>query len=32
MSLTARDKSVVNAFWGKIKGKADVVGAEALGR
>uniref|UniRef100_A0A673W355 Hemoglobin, alpha adult 2 n=2 Tax=Salmo trutta TaxID=8032 RepID=A0A673W355_SALTR len=32
MSLTARDKSVVNAFWSKIKGKADVVGAEALGR
>uniref|UniRef100_A0A8C7U8K4 Hemoglobin, alpha adult 2 n=1 Tax=Oncorhynchus mykiss TaxID=8022 RepID=A0A8C7U8K4_ONCMY len=32
MSLTAKDKSVVKAFWGKISGKADVVGAEALGR
>nr|P02019.1 RecName: Full=Hemoglobin subunit alpha-1; AltName: Full=Alpha-1-globin; AltName: Full=Hemoglobin alpha-1 chain [Oncorhynchus mykiss] len=31
-SLTAKDKSVVKAFWGKISGKADVVGAEALGR
>nr|XP_046186838.1 hemoglobin subunit alpha-like [Oncorhynchus gorbuscha] len=32
MSLTAKDKSAVKAFWGTIKGKADVVGAEALGR
>ncbi|XP_055749960.1 hemoglobin subunit alpha-like [Salvelinus fontinalis] len=32
MSLTAKDKSVVKAFWGKISGKADVLGAEALGR
>nr|ABY21327.1 alpha-globin 4 [Oncorhynchus masou formosanus] len=32
MSLTAKDKSVVKAFWGKIRGKADVIGAEALGR
>uniref|UniRef100_A0AAZ3QFP9 Globin domain-containing protein n=1 Tax=Oncorhynchus tshawytscha TaxID=74940 RepID=A0AAZ3QFP9_ONCTS len=32
MSLTAKDKSVVKAFWGKVSGKADVVGAEALGR
>ncbi|XP_071776804.1 hemoglobin subunit alpha-like [Centroberyx gerrardi] len=32
MSLTAQDKSVVNAFWGKVAGKADAIGAEALGR
>ncbi|XP_041719131.1 hemoglobin subunit alpha [Coregonus clupeaformis] len=32
MSLTAKDKSLVKAFWGKISGEADVVGAEALGR
>lgn len=32
MSLTAKDKSVVKAFWGKVGGKADEIGAEALGR
>ncbi|XP_012689239.2 hemoglobin subunit alpha [Clupea harengus] len=32
MSLTAKDKSLVKAFWGKIASKSDAIGAEALGR
>ncbi|KPP56309.1 hemoglobin subunit alpha-like [Scleropages formosus] len=32
MSLTAKDKSTVKTFWGKIAGKTDELGAEALGR
>ncbi|XP_061080227.1 hemoglobin cathodic subunit alpha-like [Conger conger] len=32
MSLTAKDKTLVKGFWNKIKGKADGLGAEALGR
>ncbi|XP_036422735.1 hemoglobin subunit alpha-like [Colossoma macropomum] len=32
MSLTAKDKAVVKAFWGKIGGKADAIGHEALAR
>lgn len=32
MSLTAKDKAVVKAFWGKISGKADAIGQEALVR
>ncbi|KAI4895006.1 hypothetical protein NFI96_016216 [Prochilodus magdalenae] len=32
MSLTAKDMSVVKAFWGKIGSKADDIGAEAFGR
>ncbi|XP_036409333.1 hemoglobin subunit alpha-like [Megalops cyprinoides] len=32
MSLTAKDKSVVTAFWGKIAGKAEEIGDEALSR
>ncbi|XP_028831882.1 hemoglobin subunit alpha-like [Denticeps clupeoides] len=32
MSLSAKDKSVVKAIWGKISGKADEIGTEALGR
>ncbi|KAJ8275262.1 hypothetical protein COCON_G00098870 [Conger conger] len=32
MSLTAKDKTLVKTFWGKVKGKADAMGAEALGR
>ncbi|XP_073694433.1 hemoglobin, alpha adult 2 [Garra rufa] len=32
MSLTAKDKAVVKAFWGKISGKTDAIGQEALGR
>ncbi|XP_051573313.1 hemoglobin subunit alpha-like [Myxocyprinus asiaticus] len=32
MSLTANDKSLVSAFWGKISSKADAIGQEALGR
>ncbi|KTG39806.1 hypothetical protein cypCar_00021073 [Cyprinus carpio] len=32
MSLTAKDKAVVKAFWGKISSKADAIGQEALGR
>ncbi|KAF4115794.1 hemoglobin, alpha adult 2 [Onychostoma macrolepis] len=32
MSLTAKDKAVVKAFWGKIASKADAIGEEALGR
>ncbi|XP_026861177.2 hemoglobin subunit alpha [Electrophorus electricus] len=32
MSLTAKDKSIVKAFWGKASSKADDIGAEAFGR
>lgn len=32
MSLTAKDKAVVKAFWAKISGKADAIGHEALVR
>ncbi|KAM8723573.1 hemoglobin subunit alpha-1 [Acanthopagrus schlegelii] len=32
MSLTAKDKDVVRAFWGKIAGKADDIGSDALSR
>ncbi|KAM6905571.1 hemoglobin subunit alpha-1 [Xenentodon cancila] len=32
MSLTAKDKDAVKAFWGKISGKADDIGADALSR
>ncbi|XP_072532677.1 hemoglobin, alpha adult 2 [Salminus brasiliensis] len=32
MSLTAKDKAVVKAFWSKISGKADAIGHEALAR
>ncbi|XP_076122454.1 hemoglobin subunit alpha-like [Alosa pseudoharengus] len=32
MSLTAKDKSLVKSFWSKVGGKADDIGAEALGR
>ncbi|KAG9280087.1 hemoglobin cathodic subunit alpha [Astyanax mexicanus] len=32
MSLTAKDKAVVKAIWGKIGGKADAIGHEALAR
>ncbi|XP_051994737.1 hemoglobin subunit alpha-like [Xyrauchen texanus] len=32
MSLTAKDKNLVRAFWGKISSKADAIGQEALGR
>ncbi|KAG7459437.1 hypothetical protein MATL_G00210720 [Megalops atlanticus] len=32
MSLSAKDKSVVTAFWGKAAGKVDEIGGEALGR
>lgn len=32
MSLSAKDKAAVKAIWGKISGKADEIGAEALGR
>ncbi|KAL4659118.1 hemoglobin subunit alpha-like [Arapaima gigas] len=32
MSLNAKDKATVKAFWGKISGKADELGAEALAR
>ncbi|XP_028841223.1 hemoglobin subunit alpha [Denticeps clupeoides] len=32
MSLTAKDKAVVKALWAKIGGKADEIGADALGR
>ncbi|XP_053195280.1 hemoglobin embryonic subunit alpha-like [Scomber japonicus] len=31
-SLTAKDKETVKAFWSKISGKADEIGANALGR
>ncbi|XP_067277147.1 hemoglobin, alpha adult 2 [Pseudorasbora parva] len=32
MSLTAKDKAVVKAFWGKISSKSDAIGQESLGR
>ncbi|XP_023677765.1 hemoglobin subunit alpha-like [Paramormyrops kingsleyae] len=32
MSLSAKDKATVKAFWSKAGGKADEIGAEALGR
>ncbi|XP_062868330.1 hemoglobin cathodic subunit alpha-like [Trichomycterus rosablanca] len=32
MSLTAKDKALVKGFWGKISGKADALGHEALAR
>ncbi|KAM9784944.1 hemoglobin embryonic subunit alpha-like [Syngnathus typhle] len=32
MSLSNKDKDTVKAFWAKAAGKADVIGAEALGR
>uniref|UniRef100_A0A672REA6 Hemoglobin, alpha adult 2 n=1 Tax=Sinocyclocheilus grahami TaxID=75366 RepID=A0A672REA6_SINGR len=32
MSLTAKDKALVKAFWGKISNKTDAIGQEALGR
>ena len=31
-SLTEKDKATVKAFWAKIAGKKDDIGAEALGR
>ncbi|KAJ0057835.1 hypothetical protein NL108_002958 [Boleophthalmus pectinirostris] len=30
MSLSDKDKSTVKAFWGKVSGKADDMGADAL--
>ncbi|XP_062846375.1 hemoglobin cathodic subunit alpha-like [Trichomycterus rosablanca] len=30
MSLTAKDKAVIKGFWGKISGKTDALGHEAL--
>uniref|UniRef100_A0A8C7HEZ6 Hemoglobin subunit alpha-1-like n=1 Tax=Oncorhynchus kisutch TaxID=8019 RepID=A0A8C7HEZ6_ONCKI len=32
MSLTAKDKAVVRAFWAKVSGKAEDVGCDALSR
>ncbi|XP_061568748.1 hemoglobin subunit alpha-1-like [Cololabis saira] len=32
MSLTTKDKDTVKAFWAKISGKADDVGADAMSR
>ncbi|ROL51180.1 Hemoglobin cathodic subunit alpha [Anabarilius grahami] len=32
MSLTAKDKAFVKAFWGKISSKADAIGQESLAR
>lgn len=32
MSLTAKDKAAVKALWGKISGKSDEIGGEALSR
>ncbi|XP_029500514.1 hemoglobin subunit alpha-1-like [Oncorhynchus nerka] len=32
MSLTAKDKAVVRAFWAKVSGKAQDVGCDALSR
>ncbi|XP_048847121.1 hemoglobin subunit alpha-1-like [Brienomyrus brachyistius] len=32
MSLTAKDKATVQAFWSKVSGKIDDVGHEALSR
>nr|XP_046271971.1 hemoglobin subunit alpha-1-like [Scatophagus argus] len=32
MSLTAKDKATVKAFWSKVSGKADDIGSDALSR
>jgi hypothetical protein len=32
MSLTAKDKQIVTAFFGKVSGKAEDIGNEALSR
>ncbi|XP_047428235.1 hemoglobin subunit alpha-B-like [Mugil cephalus] len=32
MSLSAKDKAAVKAFWAKAEGKSSEIGAEALGR
>ncbi|XP_053193949.1 hemoglobin subunit alpha-like [Scomber japonicus] len=32
MSLSDKDKAAVKGLWGKISGKADEIGADALGR
>ncbi|XP_051245329.1 hemoglobin subunit alpha-1 [Dicentrarchus labrax] len=32
MSLTAKDKAAVKAFWGKVSGKAEDIGTDALSR
>ncbi|XP_021481614.2 hemoglobin embryonic subunit alpha-like [Oncorhynchus mykiss] len=32
MSLTAKDKAMVRAFWAKVSGKAEDVGCDALSR
>ncbi|KAM9346426.1 hemoglobin subunit alpha-1-like isoform 1-T2 [Symphorus nematophorus] len=32
MSLTDKDKATVKAFWAKVAGKADDIGADALAR
>lgn len=32
MSLTAKDKDVVKAFWTKVSGRADEIGCEAVSR
>ncbi|PWS23147.1 hypothetical protein DKP78_14665 [Enterococcus faecium] len=32
MSLTAKDKAAVKGLWGKISGKSDEIGGEALSR
>jgi hypothetical protein len=32
MSLTAKDKKMVKAFWAKVAGKAEDIGCDALSR
>lgn len=32
MSLTAKDKDIVKAFWTKVSGRADEIGCEAVSR
>ncbi|KAI1883942.1 hypothetical protein AGOR_G00221270 [Albula goreensis] len=32
MSLLPKDKANVKAFWGKVSGKADEIGGDAMGR
>uniref|UniRef100_A0A3Q3JWW9 Globin domain-containing protein n=1 Tax=Monopterus albus TaxID=43700 RepID=A0A3Q3JWW9_MONAL len=32
MSLNATDKAIVKAFWAKVSGQADAIGADALSR
>lgn len=32
MSLSAKDKEIVKAFWAKVSGRADNIGGDAVAR